>query len=89
MAFRGTDFAELPTGRGAERTLVAALNEQLVLAADATMAIEQGADKDHAMYDGQDASVLGWAAKFGHLECVQILLAAGADVAAQDATPLH
>lgn len=44
------------------------------------------------MYDGQDASVLAWAAKFGHLECVQILLAADADVAAQDdtyATPLE
>ena len=54
--------------------------------------LEQGADKDHAMYDGQDASVLAYAAKFGHLECVQILLAAGADVAAQDdtyATPLE
>ena len=54
--------------------------------------LEQGADKDHARYDGQDASVIGWAAKFGHIECVWILLAAGANVAAADdtyATPLE
>lgn len=101
MAFRGTDFSR---GKFADRHealsahSVAALNEQLVLAAkegDAAQVaslLKQGADKDHAMYDGQDASVLGWAAKFGHIECVQILLAAGADVAAQDdtyATPLE
>ena len=93
MAFRGTDFS-----RGKFGCTMTMLNEQLVLAAkegDAKKVaslLEQGADKDHARYDGQDASVLGWAAKFGHDECVQILLAAGANVAAADdtyATPLE
>jgi len=66
------------------------INEQLVVAAkrgDPTQVeslLMQGADKNHAMYGGQDASALAWASQFGHLKCVEILLAAGADVAAID-----
>lgn len=66
------------------------INEQLVVAAkrgDSTQVeslLVQGADKNYAMYGGQDASALAWASKFGHLKCVEILLAAGADVAAID-----
>ena len=66
------------------------IDQQLVLAAkrgDASQVaslLAQGADKNYAMYGGQDASALAWASKFGHLQCVEMLLAAGADVAAID-----
>ena len=75
------------------------INKQLVVAAKrgdhsrVESLLLQGADKNYAMYDGQDPSALAWASTFGHLECVEMLLAAGADVAACDdgaiTTPLE
>ena len=74
------------------------INKQLVVAAKrgdhsrVESLLLQGADKNYAMYHGQDASALAWASAFGHLECVEMLLAAGADVAAIDdayCTPLE